>query len=100
MVLQVRAYIEDYSPPVGTRTETPGHWVAESSWPSPHIHTRCLHLHANGSLLEQAGPDAEVEICSPCSTGRAAGECMGCGESSHLTDKHGLLDCSLDSVIR
>ena len=85
MLSQLRAYVEDYCPPVGTRTENPGHWVAESSWPSPHIHTKRLHLDAGGSLLEEAGPEAEVAICSPCSAGKAAGEWMGCGESYQHT---------------
>ncbi|HKA15000.1 MAG TPA: CocE/NonD family hydrolase [Myxococcota bacterium] len=55
----------------GDGADRPGRWVSESTWPSPRIEPRILHL-ARGRL-GPPGPPARLEIRSPQRTGRAAG---------------------------
>ncbi len=76
----LRAYLEDPVPPAGTRTFIPGRWVGEPTYPSSNIQPRRLHLHADGRLGEH--PDtrsATLNIRSPQSHGKAAGEWMATG---------------------
>ena len=84
----LRAYIEDYVPPEGTRTTMPGRWVGEATYPSPDIRSRTLHLRSDRSLGDRAGEPAEFAIRSPQSHGKASGEWMGAGVvGEHPTDQ-------------
>ncbi len=84
----LRAYIEDYVPPEGTRTTMPGRWVGEATYPSPDIRSRTLHLRSDRSLDDRAGEPAEFAIRSPQSHGKASGEWMGAGVvGEHPTDQ-------------
>ncbi|SMG23242.1 CocE/NonD family hydrolase [Paracoccus sp. J56] len=86
---QLRAFINDPTPPTGTRKEQPGRWVGEMRWPSPTILPHVLHLHANGTLAPMPRTDdAELSIRSPQDHGRAGGEWMGTGcEGEMPTDQ-------------
>ncbi|ESX00566.1 peptidase S15 [Mesorhizobium sp. LSJC268A00] len=53
-------------------SERPGRWVAEPSWPSPHIEPQYLMLNV-GTLSTVPGPETELKIRSPLHTGAAAG---------------------------
>jgi len=75
----LRAYIEDWFPPEGTRTATPGRWLGEATYPSPNFKPRRLYLRADRGLGESAGERREFSICSPQSHGKASGEWMGAG---------------------
>jgi putative CocE/NonD family hydrolase len=84
----LRAYVEDPVPPAGTRTNTPGRWVGERTWPSPDIHFERACLRADGSLGEAGGGKSVFTIRSPPSLGKAAGEWMGVGcPGEHPTDQ-------------
>lgn len=75
----LRAFVEDWNPPAGSRAETEGRWVGEADWPSPAIAARRWALNAPGALAEAAGPEAEILVRSPLSHGKAAGEWMATG---------------------
>ncbi|MER9977184.1 CocE/NonD family hydrolase [Mesorhizobium sp. M0085] len=53
-------------------SERPGRWVAEPSWPSPHIQPQYWMLNV-GTLSTAPGPETELKIRSPLHTGAAAG---------------------------
>jgi putative CocE/NonD family hydrolase len=73
----LRAFIEEWSP-AGDRDPTPGRFVGETRWPSPHILGRAIYLNSDG--LRDAPLTGEVAtIRSPCWTGVAVGEWMGTG---------------------
>lgn len=75
----LRAFVEDWNSPTGTRAETEGRWVGEAEWPSPAIQPRRWALNAPGALADAAGPEAEILVRSPLSHGKAAGEWMATG---------------------
>ena len=75
----LRAFINDSVVPIGTRTQAPGRWVGESSWPSPSITAQSLHLGADQRLHSACAPSARFNICSPLSHGKAGGEWMATG---------------------
>jgi putative CocE/NonD family hydrolase len=65
----LRAYMQDYLPPVTLPRTIAGRWVAEETWPSPHIRPKRLWLNAAGSLADKAGAETPLAICSPLSPG-------------------------------
>jgi predicted acyl esterase len=75
----LRAWIADWTPPVGTRTRSPGRWVAEDSWPSTNIAKKGWYLNADGCLSNGAGPVRDLALRSPLNVGQAGGEWMGAG---------------------
>ncbi|HTW29525.1 MAG TPA: CocE/NonD family hydrolase, partial [Acetobacteraceae bacterium] len=75
----LRAWLQDWVPPDGTRTATPGRWVGERAWPSPRITPWRWHLHPGAALREAPGAGGSLAICSPLSHGQACGEWMGTG---------------------
>jgi len=76
---KMRAYICDSYPAEGSRDFTPGRWVGEAQWPSPHIKADVWHLAADLSLAKQAGTVKYFSISSPLSHGKAGGEWMAAG---------------------
>jgi putative CocE/NonD family hydrolase len=76
---QLRAYVEEFAPPTGTRTVSPGRWVGEASYPSAGIELHCLYLCDDRSLGVVLDAPQDFSIRSPQSHGRAAGEWMGTG---------------------
>jgi hypothetical protein len=84
----LRAYLEEPVAPESTRTMTPGRWVAETTYPSPDIEPKSLHLRPDGGLGEPPRDRREFSIRSPQSHGQAAGEWMGAGcAGEHPTDQ-------------
>jgi putative CocE/NonD family hydrolase len=69
----VRAYMQDSVPASTFYKERPGRWIAEPSWPSPHIRPLTLAMNADG-LAPQAGPETPLELASPQTTGSVGGE--------------------------
>ncbi|MER8600874.1 CocE/NonD family hydrolase [Mesorhizobium sp. M1339] len=69
----LRSWMLDWVEPAAQYDERPGHWVADPSWPSPHVTSRIFHM-GTGRLSEQALPEATLEICSPETVGIAGGE--------------------------
>lgn len=74
----LRAWLQDYTPPLATRPTHPGRWVAEESWPSANIRPRVFHLNGR-ELGTAAGKTEALSIRSPQHTGMAGGEWMGAG---------------------
>ena len=60
---QFRVYMEEKTAAEVWPQDTPGRWVAEPSWPSPHIEPRTFHLNASG-LAASAGPAAVLSVKS------------------------------------
>ena len=84
----LRAWIEDWKPPVGTHAVSPGRWVAEDAWPSPGITKKIWYLNADRGLARGAGPARDLAIRSPLQVGQAGGEWMGAGcPGEHPTDQ-------------
>ncbi|TSD87676.1 CocE/NonD family hydrolase [Mycobacterium sp. KBS0706] len=75
----LRAFVEDWNAPVGSRAETKGCWVGEAEWPSPAIGPRRWALNAPGALADTAGAESDILVRSPLSHGKAAGEWMATG---------------------
>jgi hypothetical protein len=69
----LRAYVEDGIPPAAHHDERPGHWVAETSWPSAPSASLTLHFNADG-LGTKAGRKSAIVVASPQSTGLMGGE--------------------------
>ncbi|OAP60510.1 hypothetical protein AYL99_05512 [Fonsecaea erecta] len=70
----LRCYLQDTVPPRTQYDFRPGHWVAEKSWPSPHITTRTMRLSA-GRLSDKLSESSDnlLSICSPMTIGLAGG---------------------------
>jgi putative CocE/NonD family hydrolase len=60
---QFRVYMEEKTAAEVWPQDTPGRWVAEPSWPSPHNEPRTFHLNASG-LAASAGPAAVLSVKS------------------------------------
>ena len=74
---RLRAWMQDPIEPALDIRERPGRWVAEPSWPSPHIDHRVLGLGDAGLFpdIDEAPNDArERTITSPLSLGLYAGK--------------------------
>jgi putative CocE/NonD family hydrolase len=69
----LRFYMMESVAPMPHYTRRPGRWIAESEWPSPHVHTRILAVNAEG-LRRTPGAEREITLASPQSTGIAAGD--------------------------
>ncbi|MDQ1040793.1 putative CocE/NonD family hydrolase [Streptomyces sp. V3I8] len=84
----LRTWMQDSVPPSTSYEERPGRWVAEPTWPSPHIRpvTHPLTRHRIGAPVERtgagtqgaeagaAGPGAAMTVRSPLSVGQFAGK--------------------------
>ena len=67
------AYLQDTVPPRPFYRERPGRWIAEEKWPSKTIKPQVFKLNRN-SLDKRAAPSVKLTLCSPQTTGAAAGE--------------------------
>ena len=71
----LRAWMQDSVPPVTSYQERPGHWVAESSWPSPRVKERNYHLSPIGLVSPDASqPGYVTTVRSPLTVGLFAGK--------------------------
>ncbi|RWK27418.1 MAG: CocE/NonD family hydrolase, partial [Mesorhizobium sp.] len=69
----LRSWMLDWVEPRAHYDERPGHWIADPSWPSPHVTSRILRL-GPGTLSEHELSEASLEISSPETVGIAGGE--------------------------
>lgn len=61
----LRCWIQESVPPATFYAERPGRWVADPSWPSPHIGEQTLYLAGNGAAVwldERPGADFTLSI--------------------------------------
>lgn len=61
----LRCWIQDSVAPATFYAERPGHWVADPSWPSPHVGEQMLYLSGNGAgrwLDEDPGAEFSLKI--------------------------------------
>ncbi|MYR46032.1 CocE/NonD family hydrolase [Streptomyces sp. SID5910] len=78
----LRTWMQDSVPPSTAYEERPGRWVADPSWPSPHVHpvAHPLTRHRIGPPVEQgagtesAGSGDALTVQSPLSVGQFAGK--------------------------
>ncbi len=75
----LRAWVQDWTEPVGTRTAASGRWVAEDQWPSGNVGRKIFYLNVDGGLAGGAGAARDLPIRSPAHVGAAGGEWMGAG---------------------
>ena len=75
------AWIQEWVEPADApHVERPGRWVAESAWPPvDRPEPTTLHLRADGSLAEDAGPVSELPFSGLQHTGLDAGAWTGWG---------------------
>ena len=69
----LRLWLQDYVPPKAHQDYRPGRWIEVERWPSPDIVAKEFSLNRHG-LAAQAKADGDLTICSPQTTGLAAGE--------------------------
>ena len=74
----IRVWLEEYVRPAPVYEERPGRWVAEPSWPSPHIQPRHWFLNVL-SLSDRPEAEDRVYVRSPQTAGLAAGDWYGFG---------------------
>jgi hypothetical protein len=67
------AYMLESVPPRAYYKERPGRWVAEDRWPAKRIKPQTFKLN-RASLDKRAAPAVKLTLCSPQTTGVAAGE--------------------------
>lgn len=58
----LRCWIQDSVPPAGHYIERPGRWVADPSWPSPHVGERVYYLNGGAAGLLEDAPRPEVAL--------------------------------------
>jgi uncharacterized protein len=68
-----RFYMMESVGPVSHLEHRPGRWVAENTWPSPHVRSQTLHLNP-GSLSVDAAPEHALVLRSPQTTGLSSGD--------------------------
>ena len=85
----LRAYMQDYVPPLANIGTIGGRWVAERGWPSAAIAHRRMYLNRDG-LGNIAGSETRLAIRSPLDVGMFAGHWVGYGLGPGLpTDQRG-----------
>ena len=72
----VRAWMQESVPPSTSYEDRPGRWVAEPSWPSPHIESRRLQLVPHHLVEAEVAreDDRDMSVQSPLSVGMFAGK--------------------------
>lgn len=86
-----RVWMMHSAPPDACAKDRPGHWVAETEWPSNRVTVTPLHLGASmgasgpqGQLLPEQGQDFALTIASPQHLGLAAGEYFPMGLNAEM----------------
>jgi putative CocE/NonD family hydrolase len=91
----LRVWMQESVPPKPFYKHRPGRWVAETQWPSPRI-TFKRHWLSPGRLSSAAPVRAQLDFCSPQTTGLGAGEWCGFGAPGEAPlDQRGDDGCSL-----
>ncbi|MGH8502460.1 MAG: CocE/NonD family hydrolase [Gammaproteobacteria bacterium] len=78
-----RVWMQEAVAPAPSHDERPGRWVAERSWPSPHILSQRFALNP-ARLDPQAGPPATLEFRSPQTAGHTGGDWCAFGAEGEL----------------
>jgi uncharacterized protein len=81
----LRAWMTDSLKPASHHDTLPGRWVAEPSWPSPHITPRRLFLTDEG-LQDAAAPLTARALCSPQTVGKHSGNWVPFGRGHDQAD--------------
>jgi putative CocE/NonD family hydrolase len=68
-----RFYLMNNVRPMPSYAARPGRWIAESEWPSRHVHTQVFAVNTEG-LGKSATAEKALALASPQSTGLAAGD--------------------------
>lgn len=82
----LRAFMLESEPPATRYGERKGHWVADPTWPSPHVRERALHLVSDGAahtLATGSAAPVALEIVGLLRHGFDSGEWASfgsCGE--------------------
>src|SRR4029079_9256372 len=74
----LRVWMQESVPPKPFYHERPGRWVAEESWPSPHIVPRRWSFNRS-RLDDEARPGVRMNFRCPQTTGVSAGDWCGFG---------------------
>ncbi|AZL60645.1 CocE/NonD family hydrolase [Tabrizicola piscis] len=78
-----RAYVLHSAPPDASAAQRPGHWVAESTWPSARVTQTSLALSPR-SVLGGPGGALDRQIATPQTLGLAAGEFFPMGLDAEM----------------
>ncbi|MEX2649140.1 MAG: CocE/NonD family hydrolase [Alphaproteobacteria bacterium] len=70
---RLNVWMQERIAPNATMPESPGRWIAETTWPPRGIAPKTFHLNL-GRLGEAAEPEVALGISSPQTTGTMAGE--------------------------
>ncbi len=81
----LRLWMGNWVAPAKLVPEWPGRWVARTAWPAPDAPVQTLFL-GPGGLRVQPGDAAELDVCSPQSTGLRAGYQCSYGLGPDLSD--------------
>lgn len=75
---QLRLFMQDSVPPQGLYDIRPGRWIAEPSWPSPHVTRTLFYLTPQGGLSRSA-PETGAALShrAPADVGMASGKWCG-----------------------
>jgi len=79
----LRVWMQESQLPQPQYAEWPGRWVAEPTWPSAQIETRCWYLEP-GHLSPVPEKPMDLSFCSPQTTGVRAGEWCGFGADGEM----------------
>ncbi|MBM4298371.1 MAG: CocE/NonD family hydrolase, partial [Deltaproteobacteria bacterium] len=91
----LRVWMQESAPPKPSQKLRPGRWVAEAKWPSLRIEVKRHWLSSNGLRSEPDGA-LRFDLCSPQTTGLAAGEWCGFGAPGEAPpDQRGDDGCAL-----
>ncbi len=83
-----RVWMQASTAPGSINRERPGRWIAESTWPAPHIVSRGFAINA-GTLDATPADGIALSACSPQTTGVDAGEWCAFGADGDLPTDQG-----------
>lgn len=75
----LRAWMQDSAPPLPLHEHREGRWVAETTWPSPHIESHTLYFSPAATLERDPVEGATLTVQSPQTTGSTGGDWCGFG---------------------
>jgi uncharacterized protein len=75
----MRMWLQEPHEPLSHIDVRPGQWIGFDTWPSPEVSTLTLRLGTDGSL-GATGDESTRSVCSPVTTGLAAGQWCAYGQ--------------------
>jgi len=76
---RLRTWLQYSAAPDPVRLIREGHWMGDPAWPSPAVSNRTWYLTGVGGLEADPAPAAELQVCSPQTTGSSGGDWCGFG---------------------